>query len=126
MTLSQILKFVDDKTVTYSFSGYPTDILQTSLSIEERKTVKYKLLINLNKSNVITCKFSKNVPPRNLIRNNYTLPLLSKIKLLDVIITDDLKWSKNTMHICEKVNRKICTRCLLKQFGLTKDELICE
>ena len=118
-------KFVDDKTLSYSYSGNPTEVLQTALSIEESETVKDKMLINANKCSVITWNFSKrNSPPENLILNNNFLPSLSKIKLLGVIITDDLKWSENTMHICDKVNRKLFILCLLKQFGFSKDELI--
>ena len=118
-------KFVDDKTLSYSYSGDPTEVLQTALSIEESETVKDKMLINANKCSVITWNFSKrNSPPENLILNNNFLPSLSKIKLLGVIITDDLKWSENTMHICDKVNRKLFILCLLKQFGFSKDELI--
>ena len=47
-------KFVDDKTITYSYSGDPTEILQTALNVEEKETHKDKMLINANKCHVIT------------------------------------------------------------------------
>ena len=118
-------KFVDDKTLSYSYSGNPTDVLQTALAIEDRETAKDKMLINPDKCNAITWNFSQNnTPPQNLILNGNIIPSVSKIKLLGVIITDDLKWSENTLHVCSKVNRKLFILCLLKQFGFTREELV--
>ena len=39
-------KFVDDKTISYSYSGDPTEILQTALNVEAKETHKDKMLIN--------------------------------------------------------------------------------
>ena len=118
-------KYVDDKTLSYTYSGDPTTALQTALMIEARETEKDKMLINPNKCNVITWNFSQNnVPPQNLTLNNNLIPTVKKLQLLGVIITDDLKWSENTLHVCDKVSRKLFILCLLKQFGFSKDELI--
>ena len=49
--LVQNLKFVDDKTLVYSYSGNPTETLQQSLDIELEETLKDKMIIK--KTNAI-------------------------------------------------------------------------
>ena len=46
------------------------------------------------------------------------------MKLLGVILSNDLKWSKNTAHICSKGNQRFYFLRKLKQFGLSKEELV--
>ena len=112
-------KFVDDKTITLSYSGDPTEVLQTALDVEARETHKDRMLINSNKCHVITFnKSQKNIEPKNLILDGKVLLNCAKIKLLGVIITKDLKWSENTENICSKVNRKFFILGKLNKFGL--------
>ena len=118
-------KFVDDKTLAYSYNGNATNILQEALNNEGQQTEKDKMLINANKCNIITFNFStKNIPPQNLTLNNNLIQLAEQIKLLGVIISNDLKWTENTSLICNKVNRKLYILTKLKQFGFTRDELL--
>ena len=49
---------------------------------------------------------------------------VSSVKLLGVIITDDLKWEENTSLICTKVNTKLYMISKLKAFGLEIEELM--
>ena len=53
------LKFVDDKTLVYSYSGNPTETLQQALDIEMEETIKDKMIINGNKCHSLTFNFSK-------------------------------------------------------------------
>merc|ERR1712055_1039035 len=58
-------KFVDDKTLSYTYSGDPTKTLQETLDIELNQTKQDKMIINESKCHVITFNFSKhNVPPK--------------------------------------------------------------
>ena len=101
-------KFVDDKTISYSYSGDATQVLQTALDIEADETRKDKMIINGNKCHAITFNFSQNNKlPQNLILNGNVIGNCDKIKLLGVIISNNLKWSENTQHIISKVNRKM-------------------
>ena len=119
------LKFVDDKTLVHSYSGNPTKILQEALDIETNETLKDKMLINENKCHSFTVNFSKfNTGPQNLMLNGKIIKPVKEIKLLGVILTNDLKWSANTTHICSKVNQRLYLINKLKHFGLSKDELI--
>ena len=118
-------KFVDDKTIAHSYSGNPSNILQQALDIETIETVKDKMIINELKCNIINFNFSgKNITPQNLTLNGNLIKSVSCIKLLGVIITDDLKWEENTSLICTKVNKKLYMISKLKAFGLHVEELI--
>ena len=118
-------KFVDDKTLAYSYSGDPSEFLKEVLNIEIAETKKDKMIINESKCNVITFNFSKkNKNPQGLTLNGNLISICDKITLLGVILTEDLKWSDNTENICKKVNRKFFYLSKLKQFGLTEEELL--
>ena len=86
-------KFVDDKTLAYSYSGDPSQFLQNVLNNETLETNKDKMKINEAKCHVITFNHSSNnIGPRNLTLNGNELTSVDKIKLLGVIITSDLRW----------------------------------
>ena len=119
------LKFVDDKTLLYSYSGNPTQVLQEALDIELEGTLKDKMIINENKCHAFTINFSKNnTQPQNLRLNDKLIESVDTIKFLGVYLTNDLKWSVNTANICKKVNQRLFLVRKLKQFGLQKGELI--
>ena len=118
-------KFVDDKTISYSYSGDPTKVLQAALDIEAKETQKDKMLINVKKCHAITFNNSqKNTEPQNLILDGNIIQSCEKIKLLGVIISNDLKWSDNTENICAKVSRKFYILGRLKKFGFKTEELV--
>ena len=116
---------MDDKTLSYSYSGDPTNILKRALEMEAEEAIKDKMIINLDKCHAITFNFSKkNTAPSNLSIDGHLIQSCDKINLLGVIISQDLKWSENTQHICDKVNRKIYILGKLKKFGLRTEELL--
>ncbi|CAL4155241.1 unnamed protein product, partial [Meganyctiphanes norvegica] len=118
-------KFVDDKTLAYSYTGNATNILQEALNIEEKETENDKMIINAKKCHSITFNYSsKNTPPQNLTLNDNTIQEVEKVKLLGIIISKDLKWKENTALICNKVNRQFYMLYKLKQFGYTEDDLL--
>ena len=119
-------KFVDDKTLSLSYKGVdPSSTLQRALNIESIETNKDKMIINQLKCNIINFNFSeKNIVPQNLKLNGNEILVVKKIKLLGVIITDDLKWEENTSLICSKVEGKFYLFSKLKSFGLNVDELL--
>ena len=56
--------------------------------------------------------------------NGNAIQTTDKVKLLGVIIANDLSWRENTDYICSKVNKKIFIISKLKQFGFQTKELI--
>ena len=98
---------MDDKTLAYSYSGDPTQVLQKALDIELKGTVKDKMIINESKCHVFMVSLSKNnTAPLNLKLNDKLIESVDTIKLLGVYLTNDLKWSVNTANICKKVNQR--------------------
>ena len=76
-----------------------------------------------SKCNIINFNFSgRNTPPRNLLLNNNAIVSVDRIKLLEVIITDDLRWKENTAEIVKKVNKRFYQLCRLRQFGVKQKE----
>ena len=61
-------------------------------------------------------------PPQRLVLNNNDIVSVDRIKLLGVIITNDLRWRENTAEIINKVNKKFYQLCKLKQFGVSQEE----
>ena len=69
--------------------------------IESVETNRDKMIINKLKYNIINFNFSeKYIVPQNLKLNGNAILVVRKIKILGVIITDDLKWEENTSLIC--------------------------
>ena len=119
------VKFVDDKTLIHSYSGNSTQFLQNVLNIENEETIKDKMIINEAKCNIINFNFSgKNSPPQNLQLNNKNISSVDIIKLLGLILTNDLRWRENTSEIIKKVNTRFYQLCNLKKFGATADILL--
>ena len=82
-------------------------------------------MINESKCHSFTINFSKfNTGPDKLELNGKVIQPVKRIKLLGVILTNDLKWSANTDHIYSKVNQRLYLINKLKQFGFKTDELI--
>ena len=93
--------------------------------IESVETNRDKIIINKLKYNIINFNFSeKYIVPQNLKLNGNAILVVRKIKILGVIITDDLKWEENTSLICSKVEGKYYLISNLKSFGLQIDELL--
>ena len=53
-------KFVDDKTLSHTYSENPSEFLQMVLNLEAAGTKKNKMVINEDKCNIITFNFSSN------------------------------------------------------------------
>merc|ERR1711989_218748 len=84
-----------------------TSSLQSVLDIEASKTKENKMVLNEAKCSAITFNFSKkNIAPQNLQLNGNILNSATRINLLGVIITSDLRWNENTAQICKKANKK--------------------
>ena len=78
------VKFVDDGTVAVS--------------------VENKMAINSTKTKVISFTKSRNwdFPPEIQLYNGTQLECINKLKLIGVVVSNDLKWHKNTAYIYVK------------------------
>jgi hypothetical protein len=57
-------------------------------------------------------------PPELYFGDGSFLTVISEVKLLGVIISDDLKWAKNTQYIVKRAMKNIWTLRRLKKFNL--------
>ena len=76
--------------------------------------------MNPKKTKILTFNKSRkyDFPPELHFSNNEMLEVVSDIKLVGVIVSDDLRWKKNTNYICSKATKKLWTLRRLKNFKL--------
>ena len=131
---SKSVKFVDDGTVAVSIDlkacliPDPVDrvrplkysertqhilppennLLQYFISDAEHFTKQNKMIINKDKTHVISFSNSRkwDFPPEITFSGGEQLKIQTETKLLGVIVSKDLRWSKNTEYICSKASKK--------------------
>ena len=74
--------------------------------------------INPRKTKIIQFNKSRkyDFPPKLYLSDNHELEVVKDIKLVGVIISQDLRWLKNTDFICNKATRKLRIIRRLKKF----------
>ena len=85
------------------------NLLQYFVKDTENFVVENKMVINSTKTKVISFTKSRNwdFPPEIQLSNGKQLECINELKLLGVVVSNDLKWHKNTAFICEKVGKKL-------------------
>ena len=83
------------------------------------------MLINKQKTKVISFSKSRkfDFPPELEFNDGSILETMTETKLLGVIISQDLKWNKNTTYICDKARQKLWFLRRLLKFNLTRSEM---
>ena len=143
---SQSVKFVDDGTVAVSIdlksclAPDPTmrpkplnfherteqvlpsknNLLQYYMDDTENFAQSDKLVINKQKCKVMTFNKSRkrDFPPEISFSDNIHLECVSDFKLVGIILSDDLKWEKNTQYICKKAMKKLWVLRRMVNLGL--------
>ena len=82
--------------------------------------------INQTKTNIMMFNTSRkwDFPPDVQFHNGTNLEVVSKIKLVGVIITNDLKWEDNTNYICEKARHKLWLLRRMKGLNLDTFQML--
>ena len=146
------VKFVDDGTVAVSInlkkcleedpvtrprplnyrerSGHvlppQNNLLQYYLNDTEKFTEENKMVINSKKSNIILFNKSRkwDFPPEMSFSNNEILHVKNQLKLVGVIISDDLRWGPNTEYICKKATQRLWVLRRMKMYKLDTEHII--
>ena len=63
-------------------------------------------------------------PPEVHFANNQLLEVISETKLVGVIISNDLKWKKNTDYVCQKARTKLWTLRRLRKMSFDVSHLL--
>ena len=125
-TVLPLYKYVDDCTVYEAISASATDssTLQQEIENITQWTSANNMKLNVKKTKELTVSFLKNqpsLPP--LTVNNQPLEAVPTTKLLGVILTSDLKWSKHVEYICSKASKRLYALRMLKRSGVPPRDL---
>ena len=89
-------------------------------------TDENKMVINSNKSKVMLFNKARkwDFPPEVSFSDNENLEYLSHVKLVGVMISDDLRWAKNKEFICQKAMQRMWIIRRMKKLKLEPELLI--
>ena len=96
------------------------NILQQELDRFASEVTASNLVINDKKSFVMVCNPSKkyDFPPEFKVGNSKILEIKSSLKILGIIIQDDLRWGKQVDQMAKKASKKIWMLRRMKKMGL--------
>ena len=89
--------------------SHENNLLQFYLADLEDFSNKNKMKVNKNKTQVMLFNKSRkwDFPPKVIFSDGKQLEVVSQVKLVGVILSDDLSWHKNTQYICERARLKL-------------------
>ena len=97
---------------------------QAYLDSINARTINQKIQLNEKKSKSIIFNFTKNYQfSSRLLLNGVKLETVQDTKLLGTIISNDLKWNKNTDNIVNKANARMQILRKISNFGASMDDL---
>ena len=101
-------------------------MLQFYLDDTEKFTQDNKIVINSKKSKIILFNKSRkwDFPPEMSFSNNENLEYLSHMKLVGVVLSEDLRWGKNTEYICQKAMQRMWVLRRMKKFHLETEHIV--
>ena len=101
------------------------NMLQYYISDTEEYVSENKMIINKHKTKVISFTKSRkwDFPPELQFSDGAQLECVPETKLLGVIVSQDLKWNKNTDYICQKARQKLWILRRMLNFDLTVYQL---
>ena len=101
------------------------NLLQFYLSDAESFLNQNKLKLNKEKTQVMLFNKSRkwDFPPKLHFSDGTELEVISEIKLVGVVLSDDLSWHKNTQFICDKARMKLWILRRMICLNLNHDQL---
>ena len=118
-------KYVDDLTIGETRGFNDDSAIQASLDSLNDWSKKNNLKLNPSKCQAMQIYFGrKSAPSVDLHIDDHKLAVVDKVKLLGVIIQNNLCWSEQVDSMCGKANRKMFMFRKLKQAALNDDELL--
>ena len=105
---------------THQILPAQNNLLQFYLDDTEEFTVQNRMKINAKKTKVISFNKSRkfDFPPEVRFSDQQNLVVVPDLKLVGVVLSDDLKWQKNTEYICERARQKLWTLRRMKKHNL--------
>ena len=102
------------------------NLLQFYLTDAEKFAKDNLMKINPKKTKVLTFNKSRKLdfPPELQFSDNQQLNVVSEMKLVGVILSDDIRWQKNTDYICLKARQKLWTLRRMKKLHFDMFQLL--
>jgi hypothetical protein len=120
----KVWKYVDDLTIGENRAFDDITEVQQSLDSLHEWSVSNKLKLNPSKCQAMCVYFGKNNSPDIELRiSDHSLAVVQKVKLLGVIIQEDLKWQGQVDNMYSKANGKMFMLRKLKEACLDTDEI---
>ena len=102
------------------------NLLQLYINDAENFMIENKMKMNPKKTQII--KFNKSrkhdFPAEVFMSGNQILDVVPHVKLVGVMITQDLKWKMNTDFICTKARQKLWVLRRLKKFNFDEFKIL--
>ena len=119
-------KYVDDLTFVESRKCTQQSHIQRSLVNLQSWTTNNNMKLNAAKCHSMTVCFSNNIeqPEPVLCINDVQLRNVQYVKVLGVIIQDNLKWDKHVGEVIKKCNRKLYMFRCLRSYNLPMSDLL--
>ena len=118
-------KYVDDLTILELRSRHDQSNLGKSLDEVAQWAFQNDMLINFQKSSVIHFDFSRHPTPQApILITGKVIPTTTKVKLLGLNITSDLKWDEHINDLILKASGRLQMLRLAKQNGVPQDHLL--
>ena len=102
------------------------NLLQYYLDDTEQFTRDNKMKINSTKSKIILFNKSRKwtFPPEVSFSDDINLEYVSEFKLVGVVVSQDLRWEKNTQYICKKAMKRMWTLRRMKNLNLDENLIL--
>ena len=122
---SHNLKFQIPNDILINNKIIPPQHLKSQLYLDEiqKWTNNQKMELNENKTKMMVFNFTKKHQfSTRLALNGKTIDTVKEFKLLGTILTNDLKWNKNTKHLIKRAYGRIELLRKMSEFTQSKED----
>ena len=120
-----VYKYVDDITMVECRASNQQSSVQESVSGLASWSARNKMSLNPPKCASMEISFAKNPPdPPQILLEDQCLKAVNSVKLLGVIIQNDLKWDSHIADTIKRANQKLYMLRLLKKHNLPCNDLL--
>ena len=124
-TSAHMVKYVDDSTLWSVGSSGVDDLLQRSAQEAETWATDTLMSLNSDKTkDMVVCFMRKRPPVPAITLGGCEIERVSQIKLLGVIIADDLKWQGHVNYVAGKGSSRLYFLRMLRRAGVDPKDIV--
>ena len=123
---SALFKYADDVTVLHFIRQDEDDDIQREMDNISSWSESAGLFLNPSKCCCMNIVTKSNLKLSNILdRNGSPIPIVSSVKLLGVVFSDNLRWDTHIDALCRKACKRIFVLHNLKRSGADSSSLVC-